>query len=618
MPYAFSKDNMNKHKEQLYTKIGQMLEQGDFQYFLTKQDGNPIDKGTFARLLSFTSKTDEIKKCIKHRDTMGFGPWNLVDLIKGLEDPNYTKECINKKDEFKFGIYHLTNLIQSTNDLQYIKDCIDKKEEFKFDSDCIISLIKKVNDLELENNNSTNKNNNSDYIIDCIENRTKELGLRQRDIIGLIKEVNNIEYIKKCIFNKRKELNLKTLDILEILIRKNNLDLIKDCINQSKQLGINGKNLKIINMIYEKDKLINKNTKLNINLPPEMTIGIEIEAIGEYKYKELLEDVIKHFVDNWSCKEDGSVYSETVRGVSGIEIVSPILRGSNKKNINEIIKVCAVLDKFGFYTNETCGGHIHIGDNYLDNANAWQNLLEMWSNTERILYIISNEKGNGPRKTVEDFAEPVSKDLAKELNKGSINIDSEMDLKRFKEELLNFQGIANIYRYKSINFQNIKRNGKGTIEFRISNGTVNTDTWIENINLFGGIVKSAKELSVIQSKDESKLSEEEKEKLKCFENIKSDNLNEKEKLESILVLVVKEPDRHIYRKRYIINKRLSKQNKEFQEMIRNKTSRKSIKIQKNKIAKNVFSGSDGVTAEEVNTVGQIIDRTLATQENSID
>ena len=86
-------------------------------------------------------------------------------------------------------------------------------------------------------------------------------------------------------------------------------------------------------------------------------------------------------------------------------------------------------------------------------------------------------------------------------------------------------------RYRGINFDNITNtDGKNTIEIRMPNGTINADTWIQNINLFGGIVKIAEETAEIQSKDERKLSLEEKRKLDLFNKLGRDKLKNKEKL----------------------------------------------------------------------------------------
>lgn len=124
---------------------------------------------------------------------------------------------------------------------------------------------------------------------------------------------------------------------------------------------------------------------------------------------------------------------------------------------------------------------------------AYKNLLELWSNTEQILYIISNEEGTIPRNGVDPYAFPISKDLINTLKTGTVNLSTEEDLATFKTNLRIFENS----RFKGINLTNmdpqvIRINKLPTIEFRIPNGTVDADVWIDNINLFGGLIKASR------------------------------------------------------------------------------------------------------------------------------
>ena len=118
---------------------------------------------------------------------------------------------------------------------------------------------------------------------------------------------------------------------------------------------------------------------------------------------------------------------------------------------------------------------------------SWDNLSSIWSSTEEILYIISNARGETPRDGVLLYAKPYSGQLEKLLSSGSINLEDEESLGIFlkKTQLQS--------RFFSINFDNIGK-AKNTIEIRLPNGTVDAETWIQNINLFGGIVKAAEAL----------------------------------------------------------------------------------------------------------------------------
>ena len=84
---------------------------------------------------------------------------------------------------------------------------------------------------------------------------------------------------------------------------------------------------------------------------------------------------------------------------AGIEVVSPILKDNNE-DIEDIYMVCNMLQEASQEIGSCCGGHVHIGSDYLTSTEAYINLYEIWGNTERIMYIISNEKGEIPRRKV--------------------------------------------------------------------------------------------------------------------------------------------------------------------------------------------------------------------------
>ena len=301
-----------------------------------------------------------------------------------------------------------------------------------------------------------------------------------------------------------------------------------------------------------------------------MTFGIEIESIGQLE-KEYLEKILRKMGD-WHCKSDESLlnnppYEEEV------EIVSPVLYVNGKNPTMEIRNICALLNYFGQYSDESCGGHIHIGGKYLQSVDAYKNLLELWSNTEKILYLISNEPGTISRHNIDTYALPISKDLTYTLETGTVNLSNEDDLDEFKNNLRKFEE----NRFKGLNLTNMatdiaKIKNLPTIEFRASNGTVNADTWIENINLFGGLIKTSEDLARIKNK-RGKIRKKEKVMLEQFEKLKSKNITETEKLETLLNLIVPKELKEIYILRYKQNSNLLKENtdlmKYFNENITN-------------------------------------------------
>lgn len=246
--------------------------------------------------------------------------------------------------------------------------------------------------------------------------------------------------------------------------------------------------------------------------------------------------------------------------------------------------------------SNNCGGHIHIGANYLTMEESWNNLGDIWGNAEKIFYIISNEAGELPRHKVNQTAKPFSKVLEEKLNDEREEVENKKSSKKF---MINAQN----ERYYGINFKK-----SDTIEFRLSNGTLNANTWIENINLFGGIIKVAQDIAIIQKKTEKERTLEEQNLLRNFDKIKQEKISEHERLEALLTLVIPEGDRDIYRERYEENSKLLEQSSELEESIINSLAKR--KIDMSKIGRKVFLGEDGITGEEYRNGVRIIEEAL--------
>lgn len=298
--------------------------------------------------------------------------------------------------------------------------------------------------------------------------------------------------------------------------------------------------MSLSNREYQRENfLIQQPTYSEIGLDEEITIGMEIESEGYLskhieKIKKILKRDESREARGWNIKPDASLEE-------GVEITSPILT-DNQEDIEDIYMVCTMLQKIENETNERCGGHIHIGSNYLKSKEAFINLFEIWGNAEEIICKISNEKNNIPRFTLQEYAKPISPKINKAIEEGTINLENEEDLNSFIEEIQNVQ----VNRYSSLNMFNIN-NGMNTIEFRISNGTLNPDTWIENARLYGRIVQMSQKIAEIERNPES--TKEEKRLVDLKEYLKSE-IPEEEKMEILLDLLFKEDERELYRERY--------------------------------------------------------------------
>ena len=312
------------------------------------------------------------------------------------------------------------------------------------------------------------------------------------------------------------------------------INKIYDKEKKLKALGtINEKYKRIYELIYGKDEENINGKYTAFGLPKEMTIGIEIESVGEKN--NLLPDYLR----NWEGKKDNSL------GNKGKEYTSPIMH-DRKKDVQEIYRVNEILKLFGMEATPNCGAHVHIGADYIKTEEGFKQLVELWGNAEEIYYLISNKPGELPRKGIEQFAKPISYELG----------DRELDKIPKDRFILVAKGIFGRCRYRSLNLMSVN-NARNTIEFRLSNGTLDGNTWIENIRLYGRTVEIAEKLGLILKKleNEEELSKEEKELYGLKERLKQE-IPLDEKMDILMEILFDEEERKVYRKRYTANKSL--------------------------------------------------------------
>lgn len=535
------------------------------------------------RLLLNIEDNDYIRECLKANNLyLMYADKTIIITEKFGEE--FLLDCIEGK-ELDLPIEERSKLLMYVNDREYIAKALFN-EEFK-----LSPFVKR--ELILKHFVGFYSSYNS-FIKECIE--SDELGLRGIDKVILIEEINDKEYTKECILNNKLGLdNDNKIDLVISLEENEIIELLENHI-----LNLSDKNIKkILQKVYDNDfrkKIIDDRrynlsvaTKMKIildslnevryveelpwlsmfmdnyeedfiflnkilgdykkiKLPSAMTIGMEIESEGDmsayiyncFSYK------------NWDTKEDRSLFG-------GVEIVSPILHATEEES-KQIYFVCDMLKNIGQEISDSCGGHIHIGANYLKSKQAWANFFEIYCNTEKVLYAITNEEGKAPRAGIMKYATPMAPKVQEAIDIGIVNFENEEDLDKFIFELKDIQLVeyvdedflpeevigeaTNRYdRYFGMNLCNL-HNSKNTIEFRLANGTIESDLWIDNINLLGGIVAVAQELTVIQ--ELKKTTKEQLIKLKLFNKIKTD-ISDREKLEILIKLIDLESDGYIKR-----------------------------------------------------------------------
>jgi hypothetical protein len=200
----------------------------------------------------------------------------------------------------------------------------------------------------------------------------------------------------------------------------------------------------------------------------DRTFGIEIEAFGCNKdrvARELTNNGIRtnhenynhQTRDHWKVIHDGSL-----SGSNSFEVVSPVLQGQD--GLDQLQKVCEVLERLGAKINKTCGLHVHIGvSDY--GIKDWRRLFLNYIKLE---------------KTIDDFM-PVSRRKSNNYYTKSIvkqdyknKIENSRNLRDLESTLLRND------RYHKINTKCFWR--QNTVEFRQHSGTVNYDkisNWVK-------------------------------------------------------------------------------------------------------------------------------------------
>ena len=578
--------------EEKYRNFMQDIEKnGLIDYFLQNMNNNVENADVYKFCLTLCkhiSNKSIVKKIIEDM-IYSSAVDEVVALIKATEDPEYIKEkwLEDVKKMHALGIYgdRAVALIKATGDPEYIKECLENVEKMQalyINGDRAVNLIKETGD--------------SEYIKEkWLENvkKMQALGIEGRNAVILIKATKDIEYIKKLLKNKEKTkaLNIQDFHAIELIrtVEEKEPGYIKEYIkNHIKNRKINElestflaqviimtgdaefidycENSDVLN--HETREILDRFTKMPpVTLPDKMTIGIEIESEGLASREEIA-GIIGNL--SWKLKPDDTLDD-------GIEAVpssglTPSTAG------DEIYGACKALCLSGQTISERCGGHIHIGADYLTDIQDWRNLRTIWNNAEGIFYAISNAKGEIPRQGVIEYASPISK--KDETFSETIKLDSEDDLEKYIKLLKEIQGS----KYSGINYRNVGSSGKNTIEFRLPNGTINPTTWVENINLFGGLIRTSHELSKIMKKTEEQRTEEEKQMLYNYEILQTET-DEKKDAEALIKLCVLPEQVKTYLERYNVNSKLLKHSPEIYKRLKERISTK-------KIGQKVFTGEE--------------------------
>lgn len=340
-------------------------------------------------------------------------------------------------------------------------------------------------------------------------------------------------------YSNYKELIIASTENKEFILESfSKIKINKDRINLINKINDEKLKLKLINLLDDNikcwfltniEEIPNILKKLNgTHLDPEMTFGIELECSNKN---------IENYININKIYNDYKIVND-ISVKNGFEIVSPILK-YNINDLNKLKNVCDLLSKTDFYTDETTGGHIHIGASYFDKKEDFYMLLYLYINTEDILYYISDREYSIKRKNVDRYASKISQTYLNAIDNGLFENNTE-EIKDLFDEI-------NKTKHKGLNFKNLNSFNKNTIEFRMPNGEINFEELLLNIKLFARLVEMSHKLNELDNTSDIKIMA--KKLGKCNK--------EKDRLEIILnILFDNEFERQKYRDRYFANKRL--------------------------------------------------------------
>ncbi|MBE5812052.1 MAG: hypothetical protein E7314_00160 [Clostridiales bacterium] len=576
-------------------------EEVEFIKSYISSEGDSLSSETFLDLIKATYDYDFMKDCVKNNQLSSDIRYSLILIIN---DNEFTKECylescsknINlssiklfqmiNDDKFIFDVLKSkdrsvvfldkVSIIEKFSQ-EYVKKCIfdkdielDEHEKIRlisflgdeFVKECLLynkvdlsikfynALAYRINDpdlitriikgegygekLSLDDKANLVISQGEQYIEECLVNGILPFKYKQLDL--LVDNISNVEARNRIFTNENVKLSRSSM--YGYFIQNRGDSWIADNISKIPWL-ITLTNNENVQVVHEEFK------HKEIDLPPNMTVGMEIETEG--RNSKLILDKFSYL--NWKAKKDRSI-------PDGVEIVSPILHSTEQES-RQIYLVLRMLMGMKQKATKNCGAHVHIGADYLKSVQAWRNFCEIWCNTEKIIYAITNKAEMPPRGKIIKYASPITSRLLTWVDSGEINFEDETNLGKLLNSLKDMYRIklsdeyeledeaARYDRYFGMNLSNLGNKEKNTIEFRMPNATKNPVLWIDNINLFGGIVAVSQEIDDIQKL--AKPTSKQIKKLELFSRLKTD-ISEIEKFDILMDLIGLEPDR--YRRRF--------------------------------------------------------------------
>ncbi|MBR3152759.1 MAG: amidoligase family protein [Clostridia bacterium] len=310
---------------------------------------------------------------------------------------------------------------------------------------------------------------------------------------------------------------------------------------------------------------LSENLYDNIGMKPQygyFGIELEVENLDSNKISDKLKEIK---CSSWKVDKDESLKD------NGSEVVSPILSENRTRNVWKTIeticnsiKECPSDESRNPYVTKTCGGHVHFDGRVLsNNPEIFNNLGRIWAEAEELIYKMCNDKNDPIRDdavatNIKDFikmpatyfallkdgmAHPSGSKLIEKINK------DELKVKRFPSPRTFIDRISNSFlrkmkynpeRYDGLNTTGVGDFLRNTVEFRISNGTIDPKVIKENVFFYASLIETA-----IKMTKEPELMQE---KVETFFNR---DVSEKEKVDNFLNLIMEDDySKNIFKERW--------------------------------------------------------------------
>ena len=519
---------------------------------------------------------------IEKRTEFNLRPIDLVMIINGVSDDNFTKKYINERDKYGFDNKSLCLLIENVSDKDYILECLKHIQDFNIDETYLSNLLLFLNSpsrdvSKLLVNESIPLDKRISLAISTKDQKLVDKFIKNRFAFDFSKE----DMIKLLTFASKK-FREDSIDNPAFYGLDSDLDLFP--IYRSLGRDLKAKTI-IRNRKLEDFEIPNK-----LKTPTDMFFGVELECAG-LKSSSFIDYI---FHPQWKGKHDGSI-------LDGLEVTCPPSNNS-QEFVNTLNKVTTILKKSGFFVNSSCGGHVHIDLSFFDDKRdveksikpkkgqsaleleeirskesnrrtlcSLKNLLEIWNNNEDLFYIISNPPGEATEKNRLFYSSSTSKNWAEAIKSGNVNINSENDLKEFKRQIRVGQ------RTKNVSLNTGEYSGHHTIEFRLSNASLDPNTWMENISLYGGLMECCRNLTRIMVKNDNDRTPEEIEKLKKLTILNTSNISREERLDLLLDFICQdEEQKNLLKKRYDANYMLFENDEDLSYFLNNTIAKRPL------------------------------------------